>query len=639
MLSLLKGHKYLMKRIIIFILVLTCITVNLLAESAAAVNGEILYSEALYLKNLALQSENSDQKNSYLDQAIEKFKKAETADGAPARVYFQLSEIYYLKGDIAASEKYAMRSIDKENKYFPPYNRLYGIMMERKDYKDAAAVIEKYLTVDRDDPYALYLLGVHYYKYLNDMDKSLSFFEREILISKSRDVTPYYLENSYYNIGYIHFSKNDHVKAFSYFIKAYGINESNQNTAYMLALSSFNYYNLGDAEKYALIYLKRVPGDVNMEYLLGSIYYVNGNDQALKYLAKVKRSRTFEGLVAMGLYCELTGENAKAGTIVDSVLKHRQDLIAPYIASARLKLKGEDKAEAYKALISAGTICFRNNVFGAAENLFYKAYELKTEDNGDIYYFLARTHEENRNYSMAISYYNKYYNFSRESNILVHIGYIYGTQGKYKKAYDYFLKSVKSDPENPGSYFFWGLVQIWEGKNIEARDNILRAISIKNDEETYYFYLAVAYEKLNAIDKSIENLKLAISYNKNSARSYNYLGYLYADKNMNIDEAYTLVQKALEIEPDNGAYLDSLGWIYYRKGEYESALKNLLLAEGLLDESGNQDYAVYDHLGDIYLKLDNRSKAVFYWERALRLEKNKSIEEKVKIYKEQANGK
>ena len=63
----------------------------------------------------------------------------------------------------------------------------------------------------------------------------------------------------------------------------------------------------------------------------------------------------------------------KLGVIINSVLKYREDLIAPYIAAARIKLKGEDKAEAYKALVSAGTICFRNNVFDAAEKLFYKA--------------------------------------------------------------------------------------------------------------------------------------------------------------------------------------------------------------------------------------------------------------------------
>ncbi len=608
-------------------------------KNSSAADGTALFSEALYFKNLALQSENAEEKNMYLDKAIAKLEEAGKADEGLGRVYYHLSEIYFLKGDVVSSEKYALTAIEKEGNYFPPYNRLYGIKMERKEYKEASAVIEKYLAADPDEPYALYLLGVHYYKYLNDIDKSLHYFEREIFISKSRDVAPYYLENSYYNIGYIFYSKNENAKANFYFSKAYELNESNSNTIYMLALSAFGYYNLPDAEKYSQIYLRKIPGEINMQYILGSVYYINGNSKALEYLSAVKRSRTFEGLVAMGLYYELTGENSKSEPIINSVIKSRDDLIAPYIAAARIKLKGDDKADAYKTLISAGTICFRNNVFGAAENLFYKALEIRSDNNSDIYYFLARSHEESKNYSMAISYYNKYYNYSKESNILVHVGYIYGTLNKHKKAYEYFLKAVKSDPENPGAYFFWGLVQIWEGKNSAARDNILRAISIKNDEETYYFYLAVAYEKLNEINKSIENLKLAINSNPNSGRSYNYLGYLYADKNKNLDEAFTLVQKALEIEPQNGAYLDSMGWIYYRKGDYTSALKNLLLAEEKLDEAGTPDSVVFDHLGDTYLKLDNKIKALFYWEKAVKMEKSKTIDEKINKYREQKNDK
>ena len=116
--------------------------------------------------------------------------------------------------------------------------------------------------------------------------------------------------------------------------------------------------------------------------------------------------------------------------------------------------------------------------------------------------------------------------------------------------------------------------------------------------------------------------------------AYNYLGYLYADKNLNIDDAYILIKKALEIEPDNGAYLDSLGWVFYRKGDYNLALKNLLLAEERLEETSSQDPVVYDHLGDTYIKLNNKDRALFYWEKSLKMEKNKSIEQKIKINRE-----
>ncbi len=620
--------------------ILLCCFIHFFAVNGNGDTGSMtLYSEALYFKNLAQQSNNAEEKRGYFDKALERLEKAEKSGEALGRVYHQLSEIYYLKGDAASSEKYALLSIEKEKGFFPPYNRLYGILMERRDYKGAAKTIENYLADDPDEPYALYLLGVHYFKYLNNSDISLKYFEREIAVSKKKDVPVFYLENSLYNAGYIYFSKNEFEKSYSYFLRAYNLNQSNRNTVYMLALSSFSYYNLTAAVKYAENYLKQAPGDVVMEYIIGSAYYINGNDRAISYLSRVRRSKTFEGLVSMGLYYELTGDDSKAESVLNSVQKYRGDLLTPYIALAKIKLRSAEKKDAYKALISAGTVCFRSNAFDAAENLFYKALQIRSDDNSDIFYFLARTHEENKNYSMAISYYNSYYNKSKESNIIVHIGYIYGTQKNYARAHQYFQRAIKEDPENPSAYFFKGLVQIWEGKYRESGGNIRKAISIKGDEESYYFYLAIASEKLNDIEKAVENLKLAINYNKNSARAYNYLGYLYADRNMNIDEALGLINKALELEPNQGAYLDSLGWVYYRKGDYNSALKNLLLAEERLFEEGNTDYVVYDHLGDTYLKLDNRGKAVYYWEKALKMEKNSSIEKKLNLYREHKNGK
>jgi tetratricopeptide (TPR) repeat protein len=360
-------------------------------------------------------------------------------------------------------------------------------------------------------------------------------------------------------------------KVSSIFRKAYELNGNNMNTIYMLALSAMGYYNLNDAEKYAVLYLKSSPGEPNMEFILGNVYYINSDDRALEHFARIRNLKSFEGLASAGLYAELTGDDSKAESIIPAVMKYRNDMVSSYIALAKLKARSENKDEAYKALVAAGTACFRNFIFNAAEKMFYMAMEIKSE-NSDIYYYLARTHEENKNYSMAISYYNRFYTHSKETDILVHIGYLYGTQKKYSRAFDYFRKAAELDPENPSPYFFMGLVNIWEEKYKEAKKNIGLAISRKNNEETYYFYMAVANEKLGDVDKAILNLRDAIKYNPSSARAYNYLGYIYAEKNININEAFSLVSKALEYEPENGAYLDSLGWIYFRRGEFESAL-------------------------------------------------------------------
>ncbi|HOP28610.1 MAG TPA: tetratricopeptide repeat protein [Spirochaetota bacterium] len=598
-------------------------------EREKITSGWSYYSEGLYYKNLAAGSDKADERKKYVELAIDKMNSAVADEDAKGRVYHQLAELYHMKGETDKSEEYAKLSIMSDKTFFPPYSRLYSILMVRKKPVEASEMLEKYIQSVPDDPSALYMLGIHYFKYLNNTEKSLSEFEKIIEISRSRDVLPYYLENSYYNAGYIMYSKNEYRKGFQYFRKAYELNSNNMNTIYMMAFSAMGYYNLIDAEKYAVLYLKNSPGEPNMEFILGNVYYINSDDRALGHFARIRNLKSFEGLASAGLYAELTGDDKKAESIIPALMKYRKDMISPYIALAKIKARGDNRDEAYKALIAAGTACFRNSVFNAAEKMFYMAMEIKS-DNNDIFYYLARTHEENKNYSMAISYYKRFYDHSKETDILVHIGYLYGTQKNYSRAFDYFRKAAELDPENPSPYFFMGLVNIWGEKYKDAKKNIGLAISRKNNEETYHFYMAVANEKLGNIDDAIVNLRDAIKHNSSSARAYNYLGYIYAEKNINIDEAFSLVSKALEYEPENGAYLDSLGWIYFRKGEYESALKYLLLAEEKLEEAGTPDYVVYEHIGDTYIKLGNPARAKTYYEKALKIEKNAAVEEKLK---------
>ena len=140
-------------------------------------------------------------------------------------------------------------------------------------------------------------------------------------------------------------------------------------------------------------------------------------------------------------------------------------------------------------------------------------------------------------------------------------------------------------------------------------------------------------DRLAKLDLAIESLENAIRYNPKSARAYNYLGYLYAENNMKIDESLSLILKALEIEPENGAYTDSLGWVYYRKGDYRIALEKLLEAEEILRRENNPDSVVYDHIGDAYLRLGKIEDALKYWIKSNELKKDSRVGNKIKKYR------
>ena len=93
----------------------------------------------------------------------------------------------------------------------------------------------------------------------------------------------------------------------------------------------------------------------------------------------------------------------------------------------------------------------------------------------------------------------------------------------------------------------------------------------------------------------------------------NYLGYMLADKGKQLPEALKMIRKAVELEPMNGAYLDSLGWVYFKMGDYELAEQNLRQAV----ERDQTDPTVHDHLGELYEKTGRIRLAAAQWELSL----------------------
>jgi tetratricopeptide (TPR) repeat protein len=98
-----------------------------------------------------------------------------------------------------------------------------------------------------------------------------------------------------------------------------------------------------------------------------------------------------------------------------------------------------------------------------------------------------------------------------------------------------------------------------------------------------------------------------------SAATLNYLGYMNADRGVKLDESLNFIKQALTFEPNNGAYLDSLGWTYFKLGKYDLAEQNLTKAESHM----GTDPTVQEHLGDLYQKIGRLKLAAAHWDRAV----------------------
>ncbi len=153
-------------------------------------------------------------------------------------------------------------------------------------------------------------------------------------------------------------------------------------------------------------------------------------------------------------------------------------------------------------------------------------------------------------------------------------------------------------------------------------------------DSAFYFYYGAAAERAKQFDRATKLFRQSIKLNPDNDESCNYLGYMFAEKNINLKEAEGLVKHALKIQPKNGAFLDSLGWVYYRKGDYRKALQ--CITEAAKSDAAKEDATVFEHLADIYLKLGKKDLAREQLRKGLGIEpNNKSVAEKLKALGEE----
>lgn len=133
------------------------------------------------------------------------------------------------------------------------------------------------------------------------------------------------------------------------------------------------------------------------------------------------------------------------------------------------------------------------------------------------------------------------------------------------------------------------------------------------DNEMVWFLLGAIYEHEKFFDRAEEEFQKALTVNPKSGQVLNYYGYMLADLGQRLDLASDLVQRALKEEPFNGAYLDSMGWIYYKQNKLEDA--EAMLRKALRRES--HDPTIHSHLGDVYAKLGRTDLAAAEWEKSL----------------------
>ena len=142
-----------------------------------------------------------------------------------------------------------------------------------------------------------------------------------------------------------------------------------------------------------------------------------------------------------------------------------------------------------------------------------------------------------------------------------------------------------------------------------------------------YFRLAVLYEKKQDRSESVAYIKKVLELNPNNPDAQNFLGYTYAEQGINLDEAERLIRAALQAKPNSGSILDSLGWVLFKKGQYDQAAVELERAHRLMPKDGT----VTEHLADAYYRQKRYRQALQLYRRATEMENSNPAELRKKI--------
>lgn len=382
------------------------------------------------------------------------------------------------------------------------------------------------------------------------------------------------------------------------------------------------------AEKLLLKAVERDPGDAEAWITLGQIYEVTGRLQkgedsysralerdpenrevllaagrlALRQEAPQRARAYFEQLLSFSKDPEL------AVKVAFSYLAMRQMGAAVEVLDQARATAGEPRLHFY-----AGLVHERMHAWAKAAD----AYGAVQPEAGDLFHE-ARLHRANclsslGKHDKALELYRKGLEDRPDYAALVP-AYARGLErANQPKEAELVLARALADKPTPES--FEALAGLYErqGRLADAISLLTDALRKRPRDELLLYALGTVYERKGEVQKSLEKMRAVLDVNPDNANAMNFIGYTLADRGMDYEEAEKLLTRALELKPDTAAYLDSLGWMFFRRGEMSKAVETLERAT----EVSPGEPTIEEHLGDAYAKAARKDEAIKRYKRAL----------------------
>ena len=264
-------------------------------------------------------------------------------------------------------------------------------------------------------------------------------------------------------------------------------------------------------------------------------------------------------------------------------------------------------------LYSSALLYLQVRSYASAETKLKKLLELG-EHRQEAWYYLGRLEEKRKRYDEARDWYARVDNTSLYIDAQMAAARVQGKSGAIEDAQERYRILRESNPSHATTIWLSESEMLREMEDYQAAYDLLNeALSEYPDDTDLRYSRALAAERVDRIDILESDLKVVLKKEPDHAHALNALGYTLADRTTRYKEAYRYISRAYELEPNDPAIIDSLGWVHYRLGNYDKAIEYLTRANEVL-----RDGEVAAHLGEVLWVTGNREAADALWQEALR---------------------
>jgi tetratricopeptide (TPR) repeat protein len=460
-------------------------------------------------------------------------------------------------------------------------------LLRLQSYDSAIQYLEKSEKYNPEDRETLNYLAEAYYNQQN-FQKSIFYYNRLLTLDPYNNST----QNNLIFL-YTHLKMEQELMNFYKKLMAYYPDDNKYAIQY--ALANIRLKNTSEAQKILQEVVNKDSSDLNTLFVLGNLYEIEKDTvNALKIYKNILLLDPMNDEVLNRLY-RLYRSTAQWEEMVNfyEVLLQKQENPQLRLMLAETYYLQEKRTEAKTALQPI----LNDDTYRLA------AYEL-----------LGRMAFEEENYPEA----EKYFSTLTEENpdnrfAWLFLAVLYNRQNNYQNSLKVLERALTLHTDDVDLLAIYGTTLSQVGRDQEAVLPLEKALKMDSTNMSTVSSIAAVYDKLKMWDKSDSLYEMALQKAPENALLLNNYSYSLAQRNLDLTKALDLVTRALEIDPENGAYLDTKGWIYYKVGDFPRALEYIQKALDSREESAE----VLEHLGDVYLKLDQPDQAKIYWQKAL----------------------